>query len=349
MRFSIIINNYNYEQFVGQAIESALAVNWPDKEILVVDDGSTDASRAVIEAFRDRIIRVFTKNSGQTRAINSGFARSTGDAVILLDADDLLLPSVAIEVAAVWHPRVARVQYCMIYVDQKLRSLGRIWPIYAERHTPEYVSRSMSRTGNYLSSPMSGNAWNRDFLKEVFPLPNLDESTRGADLYLHKLAPFFGDVISLRSPQCLYRRHRANWSASASTEGRLRRVATLMRQEETAQRLGNQLLRCKNIANSIGNENEYYHKLRLICRQFELDGAPEINTPAVLIKYWQSIAKGEVTLRKKLALLVWSLLVVATPRSVAARVAVVREDHDAAPLNTKGITRLATRLRSMTS
>ena len=51
MKFSIVIPNYNYGRFVGQAIESALAVEWPDLEVIVVDDGSTDNSREVIESF----------------------------------------------------------------------------------------------------------------------------------------------------------------------------------------------------------------------------------------------------------------------------------------------------------
>jgi len=49
MKLSVIIANYNYRDFVGAAIESALAVDWPDKEVIVVDDASTDDSRSIIE------------------------------------------------------------------------------------------------------------------------------------------------------------------------------------------------------------------------------------------------------------------------------------------------------------
>ncbi len=321
MRFSIIINNYNYELFVGQAIESALAVDWPAKETIVVDDGSTDGSRAVIEAFGDRIVAVFTKNGGQAQAVNVGFARSTGDVVILLDADDVLLPSVAIEVMAVWRPHVARVQYGMIYVDQELRPLGRVWPIYTERHTPESVSRSMRRTGDYLSSPTSGNAWSRGFLNAVSPLPTRDQGPFWIDMYLQKLAPSFGDVVSLRSALCLYRRHGANDTSFASLGERLRWYPILARRVEAVQRLGNELLRSKNIPQTISNGNEYYYKLRLISRRFDLDDGCENNTLHVLIRYCQALAASiETPLRKKLILLIWGLLVVATPRTIAARV-----------------------------
>ncbi|MGH6937115.1 MAG: glycosyltransferase family 2 protein, partial [Methylocella sp.] len=59
MKCSIIITNYNYGRFVGQAIESALAIDWLDQETIVVDDGSTDDSCRVIESFGGRITAIF--------------------------------------------------------------------------------------------------------------------------------------------------------------------------------------------------------------------------------------------------------------------------------------------------
>lgn len=91
---SVIIPNYNYEDFVGAAIESALGVDWPDIEVIVVDDGSTDHSRAVIERYPDRIRAIFLqKNAGRVVACNLGFARSRGEVVMFLDSDDMLHPS----------------------------------------------------------------------------------------------------------------------------------------------------------------------------------------------------------------------------------------------------------------
>ena len=60
---SILIPCYNAERWVGQAIESALAQTWPNKEVIVVDDGSTDGSRAVIESYGDRIRHEFGPSS----------------------------------------------------------------------------------------------------------------------------------------------------------------------------------------------------------------------------------------------------------------------------------------------
>src|SRR4051794_59978 len=114
---SVIVANYNYAEFVGVAIESALAIDWPDVEVIVVDDGSTDNSRAVIEKFGGRVVAIFQENAGQIAARNLGFARSRGEAIILLDSDDVLHPSIMRETARVWHPGVSKVQFRMRGID----------------------------------------------------------------------------------------------------------------------------------------------------------------------------------------------------------------------------------------
>jgi glycosyltransferase involved in cell wall biosynthesis len=89
---SIIIMNYNYARFLPVAIESCLSQTYPKVEIIVVDDGSTDDSQAIISSFGDKIIHVFKSNGGQASALNAGFEASDGDIICLLDADDVFLP-----------------------------------------------------------------------------------------------------------------------------------------------------------------------------------------------------------------------------------------------------------------
>jgi len=89
---SIVIDNYNYRQYLGEAINSALDQTYRAVEVIVVDDGSTDQSREVICDYGDRVISIFKDNGGQASAMNIGFARSHGDFVIFLDADDMLFP-----------------------------------------------------------------------------------------------------------------------------------------------------------------------------------------------------------------------------------------------------------------
>jgi glycosyltransferase involved in cell wall biosynthesis len=95
---SIIINNYNYERFLSQAIDSALNQTYPHTEVIVVDDGSTDNSREIINSYGHQIIKVFKDNGGQASALNAGFAASKGEIICLLDADDLFLAEKVSEV-----------------------------------------------------------------------------------------------------------------------------------------------------------------------------------------------------------------------------------------------------------
>lgn len=94
--FSVLITNFNYARFVGEAIGSVLAQDYPAGrfEVIVVDDGSTDDSRAVIESFAadTRVRAVFQPNRGQSAAFAAGLDVARGDFVCLLDSDDLYLP-----------------------------------------------------------------------------------------------------------------------------------------------------------------------------------------------------------------------------------------------------------------
>ena len=83
-RLSVIIPNYNYSAFIGDAIRSALSLKWENKEIIVVDDGSTDNSRSVIEGFGNSVKAIFQSNQGQVSACNTGYAACTGDLIIFL-------------------------------------------------------------------------------------------------------------------------------------------------------------------------------------------------------------------------------------------------------------------------
>ncbi len=92
LRTSVLINCYNYEKYVADAIRSALNQTRPVDEIIVVDDGSSDASLARIREAAEgaRNIVVVTKtNEGQLSAFNAGFENATGDVLFFLDADDV--------------------------------------------------------------------------------------------------------------------------------------------------------------------------------------------------------------------------------------------------------------------
>lgn len=92
VRTSVVITSYNYDRFVGQAIESALGQTLPPSEVIVVDDGSVDRSWEVIQSFGPKIVAVRQENAGQVAAVNAGVAMASGDVIFLLDSDDYFLP-----------------------------------------------------------------------------------------------------------------------------------------------------------------------------------------------------------------------------------------------------------------
>jgi len=90
---SIIIPCHNAALWLAATLESALAQTWPEKEILLVDDGSTDDSLAIARTFEPRGVRVLTQpNRGAAAARNVGLREARGDFIQFLDADDLLAP-----------------------------------------------------------------------------------------------------------------------------------------------------------------------------------------------------------------------------------------------------------------
>jgi glycosyltransferase involved in cell wall biosynthesis len=90
---SVIIPTYNRVDTVCASIDSVLAQTYPNIEVIVVDDGSTDGTRDVLETYDDRIRVVTQVNAGPAIARNRGISIAKGDIVALLDSDDLWLPT----------------------------------------------------------------------------------------------------------------------------------------------------------------------------------------------------------------------------------------------------------------
>ena len=209
---SVIISNFNYAAFLGVAIQSALDQSYPAAEIIVVDDGSTDNSREVIESFGERIIGIFKENGGQRSACNAGFSASTGDIVLFLDGDDAWRSDAVEKVVAAMQAGVAAVQFCVAILDQDGRQLGGIYPPLPKNWTPRRIRDCVLKSGFYPFPPTSGNAYARWFLDRIMPIP-VGPVRDAMDGPLNTVAPLYGDVVVLKEPLGFYRIHGTNVGA----------------------------------------------------------------------------------------------------------------------------------------
>ena len=90
-RVTVVIPCFNHGRYVGEAIESALGQTWPDVEIIVVDDGSTDDTADVVGRY-DGVRYIHQRNSGLAAARNAGARAGSGSHFVFLDADDRITP-----------------------------------------------------------------------------------------------------------------------------------------------------------------------------------------------------------------------------------------------------------------
>jgi glycosyltransferase involved in cell wall biosynthesis len=218
---SVIINNYNYAAYLGDAIDSALRQDYSQKEVLVVDDGSTDRSRDVIAGYGSRITPIFKTNGGQASALNAGFTASHGDIILFLDADDVLLPSALTNaVRALNEPNVSSVRWPMWIVDADGNKTGGTKPPKPPAEGDFRGQLFAHGPSNLPCSPTSGNAWSRSFLERVLPMPE-DAFRLCADDYLYTLAPAFGQARTIHQPQGCYRIHGQNNYSARSFRDKL--------------------------------------------------------------------------------------------------------------------------------
>ncbi|HVJ07678.1 MAG TPA: glycosyltransferase family 2 protein [Acidisarcina sp.] len=107
MKFSIVTLAFRQREFLQEAMDSILNQDYPEIEYIVVEPGSNDGSRELIEGYGDKIAhKVFEPDRGAADGLNKGFARATGDIFGFLNGDDLLLPGALRKVADFWqsHP-----------------------------------------------------------------------------------------------------------------------------------------------------------------------------------------------------------------------------------------------------
>jgi glycosyltransferase involved in cell wall biosynthesis len=320
-RVSVIVNNYNYAGFVAEAIDSALAQRHPNLEVIVVDDGSTDDSRAVIAGYGERIRAVFKANGGQGSAFNAGFAASSGDIVMFLDADDRLYPDAVETVVAHWRPDLAKLMFRLDLVDAAGRFLD-LFPAASIVLDSDAALPTLLRSGRYSTTVTSGMAFARAFLTQVLPIPEA-EFRICADGYLLTVAPFHGRIGAIERPLGAYRKHGSNqWSPGGATlplSGFHRSIdfdlAKYRQLEDQAARRG------LSLPFPLGSRDHFH----LMARLASLRLAPERHPVPGDVRWrlgWHGLLaawrdSGHGTVRRGL-LAIWFVWVALMPRALAA-------------------------------
>jgi glycosyltransferase involved in cell wall biosynthesis len=212
-RISVVINNYNYERYLSEAIDSALAQTYSNCEVIVVDDGSTDGSRSVIASYGEQIHSIFKENGGQASAFNIGITAASGKYILLLDSDDVLLPNAVSVALESMNQDVVRLTYQMDKITAGGTLIGGFVASGPETFEGT-LGEAVTGFGFFPSTPTSGNFFRADALKQSLPIPE-EQFRISADLYIFCKNAEFGKIQRIAECLAKYRIHGNNNFASA--------------------------------------------------------------------------------------------------------------------------------------
>lgn len=312
---AVVINCYNYEDYVGAAIESVLDQKRPDCELVVVDDGSSDGSWDVICRYPVNAVRV--RNSGQPAACLSGLERTSAPFIMFLDADDALKPGSLDTIMSKLDAGVAKLQFPLTQIDSSDRVLNHAYPALDSYRDRQGLIQEVLEFGVYTSSPTSGNVFRRDvalLLREV----SYDTAVDGVIIFA---APFFGDVVSITEPLAFYRLHDRNKSG-------LRRSLNASTLEAQINRFVGRMGHLRTIVATSGEvrsvpdpQTLYYYRERNFSHRIALGERPALRQLGGLLA---TLRRQRTSLRNKAALALIYVLAWASPNAGARSIMVMR-------------------------
>ncbi|HNT86820.1 MAG TPA: glycosyltransferase family 2 protein, partial [Candidatus Hydrogenedentes bacterium] len=212
---TVVLSSYNYADFLGQALDSVFEQTYRPIELVVVDDGSSDRSREIIEEkLRSASIPatpVFQENRGQAAALNAGFALAKGRYICTLDSDDYWSRDKVARMAAfaerlpdggVYQHQLARHSGG---VDKPLLLSGDLAAIWRTLGT---VNLALRQDVFSVFVPTSGLMWRTAVLRDIGPIPSALRAC--PDAYLTRMACLRGPLYS--NPEALgtWRDHERN-------------------------------------------------------------------------------------------------------------------------------------------
>lgn len=229
-KVSVIIPTYNRAELIIETIQSVLDQTFDDFEIIVVDDGSTDNTKQVVDGFKDsRIKYIYQENRGVANARNNGIKASSGEYIAFLDSDDMWLPeNLELKVKMLdSHPDVALVSSdCYLIDDDTGATVHRFWDKRPYDHLLEQVGGPRQPLAlATLLTPTAALIRRRVFVEEVGVF---DESLRYSsdwDIWLRILPRL--PIKMIDTPLAKYRKHKDRLTYGHSTGRYLAGVTVL--------------------------------------------------------------------------------------------------------------------------
>ncbi len=222
---SVLIDTYNHERFIEQAIVSVLEQDFSasEREIIVVDDGSTDRTPEIVKKFEPSVRLLRKENGGQASAFNAGIPECKGEIVAFLDGDDWWAPKKLCRVVETMDRdrAIGMVGHAIVeaFEDGKERVISLE---DAERLRLNTVPSAQVFRLHRAYLGTSRLAMRVDIARQILPVPKA--LIIEADEYLFTLAASLADFVILTEPLSHYRIHSGNlFLAAASSPGGLRR------------------------------------------------------------------------------------------------------------------------------
>ena len=326
-RISVVVCNYNYERYVRQTIDSVLQQTYPALEVIVVDDGSTDGSLAIIRGYEAQGVKVIAQaNGGQIAAYNAGFEQARGDVVLFLDSDDALLPQALAEIATHFGEGVAKVHFRLELIGPNGEQIGATIP--HELAQGDVATVFLKHGVPHASPPASGNAYRHSVLAKIFPLPADAQDRHGADFFCIFGATLFGTVSACQSTLGLYRIHRLPSSADSSfTFGNAAKGLSLdKRLQARIERFGRWMtersqgtIQTPSALLDFSNEKSAYATTALAGQGWWTDKRATVARLPRLVR--SILVRTDYSALKKAGLVGWAGVVLLAPRGLATKAA----------------------------